>query len=124
MPRVLVVTGMYPTSARPHFGTFVASQVESLRSAGVQVDMVFPASGPAPWRYARSAVEVFVRTLRHRYALVHAHYGLWGWVARVQWRAPVVISFCGSDVLGGARDDGSITRWSRFVMLASRALAR
>ena len=33
--RVLMVTGMYPTAQRPHSGTFVKSQVESLGVEGV-----------------------------------------------------------------------------------------
>jgi teichuronic acid biosynthesis glycosyltransferase TuaC len=122
--RVLMVTGMYPTTRRPHFGTFVASQIESLRAAGLDIELVFPARGPALWRYPRGAAEVFFRTLLRRYDVVHAHYGLWGWAARAQWRAPVVMSFCGSDVLGGAREDGSITRLSWLVVLAGRLLAR
>ena len=32
--RVLIVTNMYPTAAKPTYGIFVAEQVEALRKAG------------------------------------------------------------------------------------------
>ena len=38
--RVLVVTSMYPTKERPAYGTFVRDQVESLRDAGIDVDVL------------------------------------------------------------------------------------
>jgi teichuronic acid biosynthesis glycosyltransferase TuaC len=38
--RVLVVTAMYPTPEHPEFGSFVRTQVESLRNAGVDVELL------------------------------------------------------------------------------------
>ena len=39
--RVLVLTNMFPTEDRPHFGIFVDEQVESLRRLGIDVDVLF-----------------------------------------------------------------------------------
>ena len=34
--KVLVVTNMYPSATRPHWGAFVKSQVDSVAALGVQ----------------------------------------------------------------------------------------
>ena len=39
--RVLAVTNMYPTPEQPAFGTFVRDQVEALRQAGIEMDVLF-----------------------------------------------------------------------------------
>ena len=44
--RVLMVTGIYPTEERPHAGTFIASQVDSLVEAGLEVEIIHPKPGP------------------------------------------------------------------------------
>ena len=43
--RVLVVTNMYPQPGQPAFGVFVKDQVESLRSLGLEVDVLFMNGG-------------------------------------------------------------------------------
>ena len=49
--RVLIVTGIYPTKDRPHKGTFVKSQVDSLVAASVEVEIIHPKPGPVLLRY-------------------------------------------------------------------------
>ena len=44
--KVVVLTTSYPTPANPVAGNFVASSVEAVRGAGVEVDVVSPASFP------------------------------------------------------------------------------
>src|SRR5581483_1197923 len=75
--RVLMVTGVYPTEERPHAGTFIKSQVDSLITAGLTVDILHPRPGPSPLRYISAAIQVFGKTLTGRYDIVHGHYGLW-----------------------------------------------
>jgi glycosyltransferase involved in cell wall biosynthesis len=120
--KVLMVTGMYPTPDRPHYGSFVASQTESLRAAGIYVDLVYPSWGAAPIRYVWGATQVFWRTLGGEYDVVHAHFGLWGWAARAQFRSPVVMSFLGDDLLGRPDGHGGKTFRSRLVVSASLLL--
>jgi len=40
-----------------------------------------------------------MKCLHNSYDIVHAHYGFSGLLARCQWRSPIVVSFCGSDVM-------------------------
>lgn len=98
--KVLVVTAMYPTYDRPAAGIFVKEQVDSLREAGVDID-VFAFEGKYGARSYLEAVIPLQRILRENsYDIIHAHYGLTGMVARMQLRCPLVVTFHGSDLLG------------------------
>jgi glycosyltransferase involved in cell wall biosynthesis len=95
---VLVVTNMWPTVALPMSGIFVAEQVESLRQAGLDIDVLFIDGITGGWReYARAFGQVR-RALRDKhYSLVHAHYVFSGIVALVgrllaQERVPIVLT--------------------------------
>lgn len=122
--RVLVVTNLWPTEADPGYGSFVQAQMESLRPLGVEFDTVFIDGRASRWNYVRGIGRMRALLRRKRYDLVHAHFGLSGWVARCQLRAPVVVSFMGDDVLGRPRRDGSITAYGRFLQASSFLLAR
>jgi teichuronic acid biosynthesis glycosyltransferase TuaC len=105
--RILMVTGIYPTDRRPDKGTFIESDVVALRDAGHSVDVVHPRPDlPRPVRYLSTAARVLWKTVTKRYDVVHGHYGLWCAVARLYWRAPLVCSFLGDDVLGTPSGDG------------------
>ncbi|HEV2177268.1 MAG TPA: glycosyltransferase [Terriglobia bacterium] len=122
--RVLVVTNLWPTAADPGYGSFVQAQMESLRPLGVDYDVVFVNGRESLWNYARGVVEMRRRLRSARYDLVHAHFGLSGWVARCQRSLPVVVSFMGDDVLGRPKRDGGMTLVGRAFRLSSFALAR
>lgn len=121
---VLVVTNLWPTDADPGYGSFVQAQVESLRAVGVDYDLVFIDGRRSRWNYVRAIRELRFRLKHYRYNLIHAHFGLSGWVARCQWRAPVVVSFMGDDVLGRPARSGRITLYGRFLQASSWMLAR
>jgi len=121
--RVLVVTNMWPTEADPSFGSFVQDQLESLRPLGVDYDVCFLNGRQSRWNYLSGIAEVRRRLRSKRYDLIHAHFGLSGWVARFQLRAPLIITFHGDDVLGRPATDGHITPTGRFFQLSSYLLA-
>ncbi len=124
--KALIVTNMFPTAEDPSFGCFVKSQVDSLREKGVLCDLIFVNGRSSKLNYLRGAWRVFWKSLHDSYDLVHAHYGLSGLLARCQWRSPIVVSFCGSDVMDSMQ--GKISRLvSRLVdrsILKSHRLAR
>lgn len=122
--RVLTVSGIYPTKERPHSGTYIKSQVDSLVEAGAEIEVLHPAHGPSPLRYVSAAVRVFLKTLTGSFDVVHGHYGLWCLVARMQWTTPVVASFLGSDLLGDPAATGGHTRKGALVTHISRWLTR
>jgi glycosyltransferase involved in cell wall biosynthesis len=112
---VLVVTNMYPTPESPHYGTFVAEQVEGLRQLDgiAEVDVIF-IDGRTDWtNYLRGAGKVRKALRAKRYDLVHAHYGLAGAIAVAQTRIPVVVTYHSGDI--------DFIRWHRWI---SRVTAR
>lgn len=122
--RVLMVTGIYPTASKPHSGTFIKSQTDSLIAAGLEVEIVHPKPGPVPFRYASAALQVWRKTLHGQFDIVHGHYGLWCLTCCLQWRTPVVASFLGSDLLGEPTAHGGNSKKVDFVIAASRWLSR
>jgi teichuronic acid biosynthesis glycosyltransferase TuaC len=121
--RVLMVTGIYPKTERPHSGTFIKSQVESLIAAGLEVEVIHPKPGPAPLRYISAAIQVFLKTLHGQFDVVNGHYGLWCLAARMQWTTPVVASFLGSDLLGIVMAKGGYARKGKLFFWVSRWLS-
>jgi glycosyltransferase involved in cell wall biosynthesis len=99
--KILFVTNMYPTAERPGWGSFVKREAESLERIGQVVDIIHFPGYKSKLNYLRACVTVFWRTLRNRYDIVHAHYGLSGVPALFRWRTPVVITLHGSDALRG-----------------------
>ncbi len=123
--RILMVTGIYPTPARPHKGTFVKAIVDSLRTLGHEVEIIHPnPDHPMPVRYLTAVAQVFWKTLSGRYEIVNGHYGLWCLIARMQWTTPVVADFLGDDLLGTVTTAGEHSRKSLFVVRISQWLCR
>ncbi len=122
--RVLMLTGIYPTSRQPHSGTFVKTQVDSLIAEGLDVEIIHPKPGPVPLRYSSALIQVFLKTLTGRFDVVHGHYGLWCLVTRLQWTTPVVADYLGDDLLGTVKADGGYSKKGAFVVKVSRWLSR
>jgi teichuronic acid biosynthesis glycosyltransferase TuaC len=94
--RVLTVTNFTPDAETPQRGRWVLDQVEAIRSHGVEVDVF---SFPLGRDQYLPAVRRLRRLLREqRFDLVHAHYGLPGWCARLAGARPLVVTFHGTDV--------------------------
>src|SRR5437588_8019044 len=122
--KALIITPIYPTAESPAIGTFVKTQVESLRQAGVEVD-VLPLSGRSrKWNYLKAAFQLRRRLGENAIDLVHAHIGFAGMVARTQRQVPVVVTFHGSDLLGLINEQGKTAFLSPLVVRAGKMLAR
>lgn len=122
--RVLVVTNLWPTAADPSYGSFVKAQMESLRPLGVDYDVLFVNGRESLMNYLGGIVQVRRSLAAQRYDLIHAHFGLSGWVARFQLRVPLVVSFMGDDVLGRFDRRGRVGVIGRIFQLSSLLLAR
>lgn len=94
--RVLVVTNFEPDAATPQRGRWVRDQVEEIRRLGVEVELFTFPRGRAHYIPATRRLRALLR--RARFDLVHAHYGLAGWCARLAGARPLVVSFHGTDV--------------------------
>src|ERR1017187_2128244 len=90
---ILVVTNLWPTEADPSYGSFVKAQVESLSQCGVVSDVLFINGRESRWNYLLGVRQVRKQLRAKHYDLIHAHFGLSGWVARWQLQVPLVVSF-------------------------------
>jgi glycosyltransferase involved in cell wall biosynthesis len=96
--RILLVTNIYPTAARPTHGVYVAEQAQSLISRGHEIDVLHLRRFGQRARYVSGIVEIARARRRFLPDLIHAHYGLTGAIAVFQ-PAPVVVTYHGSDVM-------------------------
>jgi teichuronic acid biosynthesis glycosyltransferase TuaC len=120
--RVLVVTNISPDRASPSRGVFVRDQVAALRRAGVEVELFsFPRGR---WNYHRAVPRIRRLLGRERFDLVHAHYGLAGWCAKLAGARPLIVTFHGTDVRHPTvgRLSRRLARRVDLVAGASRAL--
>lgn len=99
--KVLVVTPMYPIPEMPAFGTFIKSQVESVRQEGVEVDVLFINGRKNALNYLWGFARLWAWLLTHRYDLIHAHYVFAGIIARAQLLYPVILTHTGAQVFQG-----------------------
>jgi len=121
--KVLVVTNMWPSAERPHWGAFVKSQADSLAALGCENTLYEIRGYHSSLDYLRAMGEI-PRVARECGAdVVHAHYGLSG-AAATRVRAPLVVSFCGDDLLGRPDARGRLTLGSRALIPVSRHAAR
>ncbi|HEV8265427.1 MAG TPA: glycosyltransferase family 4 protein [Gemmatimonadales bacterium] len=114
---------MYPTPEDPTYGSFVATQMASVQRAGVDVEVDFVDGRKSQWEYARAIPRVRRRARSDSFDLIHAHYGLSGFVAAFH-TLPLVVSFCGDDLLGTPDGRGGLTPKSRVGVRLSKWAAR
>ena len=95
--RILTVTNIWPTGGAFR-GIFVREQVEALRRLGHTVDVEVIAQERGKADYLLAAPRIRRRWAAGGYDLVHVHYGLTGFAARLAGAAPRVLSMHGTDV--------------------------
>ena len=125
--RALVVTNMYPTAATPNAGPFVAAQVESVRELGVEIELLHlprPEAGRRVYRDLAHRVRTVVGAVDPQ--IVHVAYGgiMAATVTHVVRDRPVLVTFHGSDLLGGRGSTWTSTLSRRVGVIASRRAAR
>jgi glycosyltransferase involved in cell wall biosynthesis len=97
--RVLVVTNFEPDASAPQRGRWVRDQIDEVRRRGVEVDVFsFP---PGRGEYLPATRRLRALLGRERFDLVHAHYGLPGWCAKLAGASPLLVTFHGTDVRHG-----------------------
>jgi glycosyltransferase involved in cell wall biosynthesis len=85
-----------PDAAAPQRGRWVRDQVDEVRKRGVEADLFTFPRGRDEYLPAARRLRALLR--RERFDLVHAHYGLAGWVAKLAGASPLVVTFHGTDV--------------------------
>lgn len=77
--------------------SFVYEQMESLKKLNVEFD-IFLIRGKGILGYLKNIVDYHKKILNSKPDLIHAHFGLSGFFANLQFQKPVVTTFHGSDV--------------------------
>ena len=122
--KILIITPIYPSNENPARGTFVRTQVEYLRRAGLEVEVLVVGERSRTFKYPKAALELHRRLAEGSIDLIHAHYSYAGIIARTQWKVPVVVSYCGDDLLGTMNARGRQTLFGRLAVIAGRLLSR
>ena len=118
--RVLVVTNLVPDRATPQRGRWVRDQVTAIRERGVEVEEFGFPRGRSHYLPAARRLRALLR--RERFDLVHAHYGLSGWVARLAGARPLLVTFHGTDVRHPVV--GPLSRWLAWRADLASAVSR
>lgn len=121
---VLIMTAIYPTPENPAFGSFVRTQAEALRQAGVGVDVLVLRGRLRKLIYLKGLFQLRRRLAARRFDLIHAHYSYVGMVARTQWKVPVVVTYHGDDLLGTINECGQKTHMSALIVAAGKKLSQ
>jgi glycosyltransferase involved in cell wall biosynthesis len=122
--KILQVVAGLPSSSSPAVGTFIASQIRSLRDNGVDLEILDLSLGNIKgFKRYLFGIPKLRRTIRfNHYDIIHAHYSYCGWVARSQRDIPIVVSLMGSDLQGTPDRSGRqtvrgmIDRWSSCLL--------
>jgi glycosyltransferase involved in cell wall biosynthesis len=122
--KVLIMTAIYPTPESPAFGSFVKTQADSLKRAGIEVELLVMRGGNRKLLYPKAIFQLRKRLERSSFDLVHAHFGYVGLVARTQWKVPVVVTYHGDDLLGTINERGKKELWSVLAAAACKKLAQ
>jgi teichuronic acid biosynthesis glycosyltransferase TuaC len=123
---VLVVACVASTPERPHYCIFIRRQVESIRRLGLRCDLISIAGYRTPRAYAAAAksLAAMSRSRSRQYALIHAHGGETALAASAYRRAPLLVSYLGSDLLGSPNADGRLSLEWRLRSRVIRQHAR
>lgn len=119
-----MVTNMLPTPEDPAFGAFVKTQIDSIAAAGHEVTILRIDGRASKRNYFRAAPRLREILAAKKHDLVHAHYGLSGIPACMQRTCPVVVSFCGDDLLGTSNGRGGRTLKGEIIVRAGQFAAQ
>lgn len=92
------------------------SLIDSIRKiSDIQIDILLIHGFPI-FKYFVAMLKIFrLNFIEKKYDLIHAHYGLAGIVARVQFTIPIIVTFHGSDLLAECKKGSSKTILSSFL---------
>jgi len=99
--KVLVFTNMYPYPAKPYYGIFVKEQVESLKKMGVEIDVLFINGELSKLNYFKCFKRFFSTISKKKYDIIHCHHTYCAFIATLQKRIPVILTFHEGEMFSG-----------------------
>jgi glycosyltransferase involved in cell wall biosynthesis len=108
------------------YGIFIKRQVDSVRAAGIRCDVLYQRGYASRLAYPSAALRLLVSTIRwrNRYRLIHVHAGETALAARCHLGTPMLVSYCGDDVLGDPDESGRVPPRKRLRAAAGRTHSR
>lgn len=120
---VLMITSEWPTPEHPEWAPFITREVQTLREAGVNVQ-VFPfRGGKNPLKYLVAWVNLRRLHPLKQFDLVHAQYGQSGLLALPS-KIPLVVTLRGSDLHGIVGLKGNYQATGSLLRLISQQVAK
>lgn len=125
--KILVLSNMYPSPAHKTFGIFVKNQVEALKEAGHEVEVIGitnPLTGKKNVisKYLRWITETKMKLIfsGRKYDVIHAHYvfptGLLALLFKKFSGKPFVVTAHGGDIDRMAKKNPKIRRWTEKIL--------
>ncbi|MBW2569491.1 MAG: glycosyltransferase family 4 protein [Deltaproteobacteria bacterium] len=120
--KILYIVNIFADETNPDKEPFVRAQIESISSAGHEVD-IFNINGELSKLNYLKALPRVIRIVKNKnYDMVHGHYVYSGWVAAFQRRYASVVSFMGSDLSGSFKKNGRISIQGKMDIYLSKIL--
>ncbi len=121
--RVLMVTSEYPAPGYLGGGAFIVRQIQALREAGVEVDVLDFISRANPLNHLRAWKRLRQMMSARRYDLIHAQFAISVLISRMQFRLPVVVTYHGDETYGIIRPDGTYSLKGRVLVMFSQVMS-
>lgn len=116
---------MYPHKDKPNYGTFVKEQIKAIKDLkpSYDIEIFFIKGYISPFNYLKAIFNIRKLVKKKKYHIIHAHYGLSGFVCCFQRKVPVLCTFHGSDV-EYIKWQGLISRITSLFIKHSIAVSR
>ena len=116
---------MYPSEKSPTQGTFVKSQIESLKKY-IEIDLLLLPGFGGVLPYIKFIPQIRKALKKRSYDIVHVHYGNAASLVKLlnYTRVPVITSYCGDDLLGTITSKGTYSFKSVIFKHINKFFAR
>ncbi len=127
MEKIVILSNMYPTKNHPTFGIFVKNQVEQLKNAGMNVEVIaIDEPGKGKVLTIKKYLSWFMRSMaflmknKNEISLTHAHYafptGVLSFIGKKVFNIPYVVTVHGGDIDKMAKKNVVINRMTRRIL--------
>lgn len=127
MDKIAVFSNMYPSKEHPTFGIFVKNQVELLREANIDVDVIaIDNARKGKITTIQKYLSWFFRSFfymaknKKKLLLTHAHYafptGMLSLYGKKLFKIPYVVTVHGGDIDKMAKKNARIANWTRQLL--------
>ena len=121
--RILYVVNTYPDHRNPAAEPFVKAQIDSVRKAGAFTQVLNISGFKNRLNYLKVLYKLYSIIQKDRFDIVHGHYVYSGWIAALQGKAPSVVSFMGSDLIGRRNKFGDVNLHGKIDIHLSKKLS-